>query len=292
MEGKFGFDEVKQYAGDMVKYSDGRIVIFEGTHTFEDMQVQTEAYVVVLCTKGSAQLKKEDGADVEVQPNDVILCHPDQFFERVRTSLDFWCEGVLIAPEYFDQLLMVCAANVCARHVIGVNPVLHLTAGEAEEMRRDFDYLNFKMNSSRSGSHRAEMMDCLLQSLIFNSADMLLDRIVPADAAVRYTSGQAIVNNFLALVEKETPQLREIKAYANLLCVTPKYLSAVCRRETGRTAHEIVNTKASKKIRRLLADPTLSVKQVARMCGFDNLSFFGKFVKRELGLSPRCLRSE
>lgn len=290
MEAKLGFDEVRSFAKDIVKYSDSRIVIIDGPHSLEEMQVHTEAYIVVLCTKGSAQLKNEDGASLEVLPDDVVLCHPDQFFERVRTSLDFWCEGMLFAPEYFEQLLLVCSSNVYARRIIGANPVVRLAPEEAEEMKRDFEYLKFKINSIRNGAHHSEMMDCLLQSLIFSSADMLLDRLLPTDGTIKFTSGLTLVNKFLDLVEKRTPVVREVKAYADMLCVTPKYLSTVCRRETGRTASEVVNSWVNKKIRRLLADPSLTVKQVAEACGFDNLSFFGKYVKREFGESPRSLR--
>ncbi|MBM6805604.1 AraC family transcriptional regulator [Bacteroides caecicola] len=35
-----------------------------------------------------------------------------------------------------------------------------------------------------------------------------------------------------------------------------------------------------------------SVKEVANEAGFDNLSFFGKYVRRELGVSPREYRQE
>lgn len=289
-ETKFGFEEVRRHANDMVKYSDSRLMILDGPHSFEEVSIHAEAYVVVLCTKGSAQLKSDSG-DLEVKPNDMVLCHPDQFFERIRTSLDFWCEGVLFAPEYFEQLLIICSANVNARRVIAANPIVHLSAEEAEEMSHDFDYLKFKMGALRNGVHHDEMMDCLLQSLIFSSADMLLGRLCPDECAIKYTSGQILVNNFLDLVEKETPKVREVKAYADMLCVTPKYLSSVCRRETGRTARDVVNAKVNIKIRRLLSDPAMTVKQVAEACGFDNLSFFGKYVKREFGLSPRGLRS-
>ena len=30
-----------------------------------------------------------------------------------------------------------------------------------------------------------------------------------------------------------------------------------------------------------------SIKEIAAEAGFDNLSFFGKYVKRKLGMSPR-----
>ncbi|MBD9299645.1 MAG: AraC family transcriptional regulator [Prevotella sp.] len=35
-----------------------------------------------------------------------------------------------------------------------------------------------------------------------------------------------------------------------------------------------------------------SEKEIAAETGFDNLSFFGKYVKRELGMSPRDYRQK
>lgn len=291
-DAKLGFEEVRQYANGIVKYSDDRIMILDGPHSFEQTRIYTDAYLIALCTKGSAQLKQDEGEDIEVGPQDVIMCHPDQFFDKVRTSLDFWCKGVLIASEYFEQLLLVCSANVMARKCIGLNPVIHFTAEEADEVVHDFEYLKYKMRSSLNGEHRTEMMDNLLQSIIFSSGDIMKDKVMPADGAIRFSSAQALVNNFIALLEKEAPKIREVRTYADMLCVTPKYLSAVCRRETGQTARDMISAKVSKRIRMLLSDPDLSVKQVARMCGFENLSFFGKYVKREFGISPRGLRME
>lgn len=293
-EAVFNFENFKQYANDIVKYSDGRIMVIDGPHTLGDAQVHvhSEAYIFIGCTKGSAQFKNDDGVDVEIRPNDVVFCHPDQFFERVRTSLDFWCEGILFAPEYFEQLLLLCSANVCARRVIGANPVIHISPDEAEEMKRNFEYLKFKINSPHVGAHHREMMDCVLQALIFSTADMLIDRLAPDDCNHKFSSGQALINNFIELVEKETPKTREVKSFADMLCVTPKYLSSVCRRETGKTASDLINSKVNRKIRILLSNPSLTIKQVAEACGFDNLSFFGKYVKREFGLSPRGLRAK
>lgn len=291
-EAIFNFENIKQYASDIVKYSDDRIIVIDGPHALGDMRIHSEAYIVILCTKGSALSKNDDGADMEIKPNDLVLCHPDQFFERIRTSLDFWCEGVLFAPEYFEQLLLLCSSNVYAKRVIGINPIVHLEPDEAEEMARNLDYLKFKINSPHTGAHHTEMMDCLLQALIFSTADMIVDRLVPGDCCHKFSSGQNLINNFIELVEKETPKLREVKTYADMLCVTPKYLSSVCRRETGKTASEFINSKVNRKIRMLLSNPSLTVKQVAERCGFENLSFFGKYVKREFGLSPRGLRAE
>ena len=41
----------------------------------------------------------------------------------------------------------------------------------------------------------------------------------------------------------------------------------------------------------MLLSSDKTVKQIAADAGFSNLSFFGKYVRRELGMSPRDFRA-
>ena len=78
--------------------------------------------------------------------------------------------------------------------------------------------------------------------------------------------------------------------YASRLCVTPKYLSAVSKSVSGSTASEVINRCIIDDVRRLLHNPDKSVKEISNELGFPNLSFFGKYVKRMLGMSPKAYR--
>ena len=44
------------------------------------------------------------------------------------------------------------------------------------------------------------------------------------------------------------------------------------------------------RIKQLLLYSDMSIKEVASEMGFENLSFFGKYVKKHLGLSPNHYR--
>lgn len=78
--------------------------------------------------------------------------------------------------------------------------------------------------------------------------------------------------------------------YADKLCITPKYLSSICKKQTGKTASDIIDEMTVNYIKQMLVSSEKSIKEIASETGFDNLSFFGKFVKRELGMSPRDYR--
>lgn len=55
-------------------------------------------------------------------------------------------------------------------------------------------------------------------------------------------------------------------------------------------ASEVINRCIIDDVRLLLHNPDKSVKEISNELGFPNLSFFGKCVKRMLGMSPKAYR--
>ncbi len=83
---------------------------------------------------------------------------------------------------------------------------------------------------------------------------------------------------------------RSVKAYADRLCVTPKYLSTVCKTVSGKTALEWIHDFLADAITRNLKYTEGSIKEISDVLGFPNMSFFGKFVKTRFGMSPKEYR--
>lgn len=83
-----------------------------------------------------------------------------------------------------------------------------------------------------------------------------------------------------------------VSFYADKLNVTPKYLSAVCKEISGHTASDIINQYVVKDVEALLKRSGRSIKEVANELMFPNLSFFGKYVKKHLGVSPKQYREK
>ena len=107
-----------------------------------------------------------------------------------------------------------------------------------------------------------------------------------------FSSAEALFKRFTQMLSHECPKKREVKQYADALCITPKYLSAICKSQSGKTASEIINSITVNHIKNRLTSSDLTIKEIAAEVGFDNLSFFGKYVRRELGMSPRQFRGQ
>lgn len=84
---------------------------------------------------------------------------------------------------------------------------------------------------------------------------------------------------------------RPVEAYANDLCISPKYLTVICKKNSGKTANEWITEHVLEDIRYYLKQTDMSIKQICDRLGFPNPSFFGKYVKDHFGQTPVQLRN-
>ena len=70
------------------------------------------------------------------------------------------------------------------------------------------------------------------------------------------------------------------------IAVSPNYLSALIRKETGSTFIELLTKRRMEEAVALLNYPALKVKDVALKCGYEDQHYFSYSFKKETGLSP------
>ena len=96
---------------------------------------------------------------------------------------------------------------------------------------------------------------------------------------------------YLDLVMKDDGTHRTVTYYADKLCYSPKHLSTIVKHVCGRSPLKIINEHAIEKIKYQLQNTDKSMKELTDEFNFANPSFFGKFVKQHLGVSPQQYRN-
>jgi AraC-like DNA-binding protein len=69
--------------------------------------------------------------------------------------------------------------------------------------------------------------------------------------------------------------------YAEKLHVTVNYLNKICKSEASKTAGDIVRKRITIEAQRLLHYTNLSVNEIAHDLGFENVSYFITFFKKQ-----------
>ena len=91
---------------------------------------------------------------------------------------------------------------------------------------------------------------------------------------------------FLTLVQQNCREWREVAWYASELCVTPKYLSAICQKVTGKSALHWIEYYAVHEILLLLNDPALTLTEVTDRMHFPAPPMLTRYLKRTIGKTP------
>ena len=136
------------------------------------------------------------------------------------------------------------------------------------------------------------ILDKLLYAVIYELIQLYARNVSPHSDTLTYMKGHLYGQEFLSLLAEDKCHHRKVEYYADKLCITPRYLSIVCQKETGKTPSEWIREKTVGHIRHYLLNTTLSVKEICSVLDFPNSSFLCKFTKKYLGMSPMAFRQK
>jgi AraC-like DNA-binding protein len=138
--------------------------------------------------------------------------------------------------------------------------------------------------------HKKQVLLALVQAVLLDFCDHLEEELDVPVSEKGITQGNLLLQRFLALLEKTEPKRQTVEYYSGELCVSPKYLSMVCKMMSQKTTSDWIRSYVDADIRMLLHRADMSIKEVAEKLGFENISFFGKYVRARFGCSPRKFR--
>ena len=105
------------------------------------------------------------------------------------------------------------------------------------------------------------------------------------------TPGERISQEFTQLVIDYYVEERNVSFYAQKLGITPAYLSTVIKQMTGKTCTDVIADMVIMDAKAQLKSTNLPVQEIAYSLHFPNVSFFGKYFKRHVGVGPMEYRN-
>lgn len=93
---------------------------------------------------------------------------------------------------------------------------------------------------------------------------------------------------FIELLNDHSDKEREVQFYAKILGITPKYLSALCIAYSGKNASTWIDEYVTVRAKELLRERKYSIREVGEKLNFPSQSFFGRYFKRNVGISPKA----
>lgn len=270
-------------------YYDGDLIVIKtvkDTESYTDV-LRLDMILMMFCVEGRME-GTVNGKSYCVEKGDILVCLPNTYLTGKERSDDFDAKMLGLSysgikfqmherKEIWDILAYI-------RH----NPVLHLDESQRQLFLQYSRILELKM-ASTTGKFRNELVQSLFKTLLWELAS-LIEPLVDKSHDGSSRQGNILFKRFLSMVSENGGRERSVRYYAEKMCITPKYLSSVSKRVSGKTALEWIHRCTADAIALQLRYSERSIKEIANDFNFPNLSFFGKFIKANLGVSPKEYR--
>ncbi len=100
------------------------------------------------------------------------------------------------------------------------------------------------------------------------------------------TPQQILLQKFIQLINNFYLEKRTIEEYADLLSVTPNYLSQSVKLVSGKNALGFINDRILVEAKSMIQFSNLDIAEIAYQLDFSDASNFGKFFKKNANLTP------
>ncbi len=191
---------------------------------------------------------------------------------------------------HIDPIREILGSSIVAMYLyttLTPEPCYVWTSGEESDLAR---YIALLGSHRKSAQNPFDNHECklLLLALTYRLCSIYSRRIIEEKNVAGHKIDTFI--KLIRLIEKYYMQERGVAFYADKLCLSPKYLSALSKSVCGYTVQELVFRAIIRKSIFWLKNTNKSVQEISDDLNFPNASFFGTFFKKQTGLAPSYYR--
>lgn len=224
---------------------------------------------------------------ISIRENDVITLVPGTIFQihSVEGELKIYFLG--FSSKYIEKSSQSHAQLDMIYFTLG-HPVLTLKP-EGSRIMEDYLNLLIRMFETFPEKIRNEMTPNLYADIHKGISTLYKDK---TDDQTVSSKSEQICRNFAQLVMQHYNQTRNVAWYAEKLNISHAHLCTTVKQITGKTCVDIISSMVIMDAKSQLKSTQLSIQDIADSLNFANMSFFGKYFKRYVGMSPLEYRNK
>ncbi|MBR1688021.1 MAG: AraC family transcriptional regulator [Prevotella sp.] len=217
----------------------------------------------------------------------LIISRRGDLVQNLQESEDFVVDVIYVTQKFIDISTPQSNYGMKGHLALFENPIMRLTPEQQVRCANNFAAIRQRLAAPQHHFYRDVLINAV-QTMILDFFDFHAEMY-----GVDKISSQnhQLMSQFIALLERgDYRKNREIAYYADILCITPKYLSEVSKKVSGFPATYWITRYASLDISRLLRNRNLSFTDISDMYGFSSVSHFSRYVQTNLGAKPTEFR--
>ncbi len=265
-----------------------QVILVDNASDIPEMKfpIRLETTIIVLTLKGHARISI-NLKEYDIQPNSLMLITPSSIILKEESSEDL---SVLYisSPTKMIRNMPIDKSGLSFFLHIQEHPVTPLKEEEVTLIKRYHSFIKEQTKREKTANLN-EIVYHLLTALFYEIGSIIGQR--QPEKPVVPTRQQELFGHFLKLLKENYKTNRSVSFYADKLCITPKYLSALSKSITHATAGEWIDRCVILAAKEMLKYTMKPIQEISNELNFPNQSFFGKYFKQHTGLSPKDFRT-
>jgi len=239
---------------------------------------------ILVCTKGMGR-GMIDFKPYSLSAPFVTIILPNQILHYEHISEDFAGYCLCVSNRFAPEMLPIIDKQLSIAAAIKEKPYTQLKP-ESMPIIQKYFLLIKNIMAMTDNPYRLEMIKHMAMMFFY----MTYPYFQKHTEATAQTRQGLLVEQFTNLVRENYRRERETAFYADKLNLTPKYLSQVIKSATNKSASDWINDSVILEAKALLKSTYMTIQQISEELNFPSQSFFGKYFKRMVGVSPKIYR--
>ena len=282
-----GFERFKKYP-EYIIYLDNNIAVLDNISSImetNETASKMDCFMVAFCQEGSLNVQI-NGKNYQLDADYCAILPPGTIIRKMNSGESYVLKIAVASQDFLNDILSPSNDTCNVIRYLYNNPIFPISPKESYKM---YLYKELLINLVQEVPHAYSK-----QTRRYHFAGMFcemmaaLNKQIPEHERSDVNRNRSIIiaRDFIQMVNADNGSHRSVSYYADRLFYSPKYLCTIVRQVTGKTPIQIINEHAIKEIKQKLKNSDLSIKEIADYFDFSNPSFFGKYVKNHLGISP------
>ena len=254
---------------------------------YKDYPCRLNAEIFVLCMNGSIDATI-NLSRYTVRKNDFVTLSPGSIIQLHKAEGDLKIYYMVFSSRFINEV-SIAKSMIDFLYLIKSAPVLSLPS-VFSSIYEEFFMLMIRIYELNHNQNK-EVLKCMLLSILYRLKELYVSQRKDVFSETASTRNETICKAFAHLVIQHYNKERNITFYAKKLGITPTHLSNTVKHTTGKTVIEFISEMVITDAKAQLKSTNLPINVIAESLNFPNVSFFGKYFKRHVGMGPQQYRN-
>lgn len=249
---------------------------------------KTESIGIGLCIEGNGSIYV-NSATFKLVPDRLFFILPEQFIGDIETSKNFKILFIAISTDTIEEF---SKENNIFSLLLQLKYIHYLDITDEErELFKEYHIFMWRFLNNNKDSYHKKSASKLLESFFYEICYISKRHELLVSSLMGHQNRrESILQSFFKVLTQNYQSQRNVAFYANQLCLTAKHLSVVIKETSGRTVREWIDKFVILEAKALLNSSDMNIQEISDQLHFVNQSFFGKYFKHAVGISPKKYR--